>query len=64
MSTEEQKKKFFSIAEPDVVSHRLDLCHNCEHNKVGICAKCGCIIQAKTRLKGSSCPIHIWEAVE
>ena len=48
------------IARAETVSERLSHCNGCEHNKLGICKRCGCIIQGKTRLAGSWCPIGLW----
>ena len=48
------------IARKDTVEERLAHCDSCEHNKMGICKRCGCIIQAKTRLAGQRCPIGLW----
>ena len=48
------------LASFDVVSERLSHCSGCEHNKMNICKKCGCIVPAKARLAGSWCPIGLW----
>jgi hypothetical protein len=48
------------MARSETVSERLSHCNGCEHNKLGICKRCGCIIQGKTRLAGSFCPIGLW----
>jgi hypothetical protein len=45
---------------PEVMKERRDICAACEFNKAGICAKCSCIIWAKTQLKNAWCPIHKW----
>ena len=47
-------------ARAGTVEDRLATCGSCEHNKFGICRRCGCIIQAKTRLAGQKCPIGLW----
>ena len=47
-------------ARKETVEERLSHCTDCEHNKMGICKRCGCIIQAKTRLSNQQCPIGLW----
>lgn len=49
------------LASKAVVEERLSHCNDCEHNKLGICKRCGCIIQGKTRLADSWCPIGLWD---
>lgn len=48
------------LASEHVTEARRAHCDPCEHNKMGICKRCGCIIQAKTRLAGQRCPIGLW----
>jgi len=48
------------LASPETVEERLGHCSGCEHNKLGVCKRCGCVIQAKTRLKNQKCPIGLW----
>ena len=48
------------LARKSTVDERLEFCSSCEHNKLGICRKCGCIIQAKARLGNHYCPIGLW----
>jgi len=48
------------MARKSTVEERLSYCNDCEHNKLGICKKCGCIIQGKTRLANQKCPIGLW----
>lgn len=48
------------LASSDTVSERLSHCNGCEHNKLGICKRCGCIVNGKARLAGSWCPIGLW----
>jgi len=47
-------------ARKSTVEERLSHCGDCEHNKMGICKRCGCIIQAKARLSDQRCPIGLW----
>jgi len=49
------------MARQETVDERRANCDPCEHNKMGICKRCGCIIQAKTRLANQRCPIGLWE---
>ena len=41
---------------------RYDICQACEHfiKKRKRCAKCGCFLQQKVKMKMSSCPIKKW----
>jgi len=48
------------MARPSTVEDRRSLCDPCEHNKMGICRRCGCIIAAKTRFANQKCPIGLW----
>ena len=48
------------MARKSTVEERLSYCNDCEHNKMGICKRCGCIIQGKTRLADQRCPIGLW----
>lgn len=41
--------------------NRLSICNSCPHKtKLGRCAKCGCIIEAKTACEDCKCPIGEW----
>lgn len=31
-------------------NRRLQICEKCEHNRFGMCDKCGCIIKAKVKV--------------
>lgn len=40
---------------------RLAICNQCpELSKFRQCKKCGCLVDTKTYLKSSSCPINKW----
>jgi hypothetical protein len=39
---------------------RIDICNQCPEYKLYICGKCGCFMPAKTRFKGTSCPLNKW----
>ena len=43
---------------------RLEVCKTCEHNKLNICTKCGCILKLKTQWKGTQCPVKKWGKAE
>jgi hypothetical protein len=45
------------------VEERVSICEKCEHNAVGICKKCGCIIYLKTQMMSSACPIGKWSVM-
>ena len=48
------------LARSSTVEDRLAYCASCENNKFGVCKKCGCVIQGKTRLANQKCPIGLW----
>jgi len=52
------------IASEEIKQERLAHCNKCEHNKVGICTKCGCILRLKTQWKTTKCPVDKWGPVE
>ncbi len=45
---------------------RMAICRSCEFfiELTNQCKKCGCIMDAKTRLPNASCPEHKWEAFD
>ena len=50
------------LAEPEVTEARLAICEKCPSIRKPRmqCAECGCLMPAKTRLKGASCPLGKW----
>ena len=42
---------------------RLDICKSCPEYKMGICKKCGCIMELKTTLSEAYCPLGKWLSV-
>lgn len=50
---------FKNLKNKKLYSYRLSICNECEHNKKGICDKCGCVVKAKTK-SDSLCPINKW----
>jgi hypothetical protein len=51
-----------NYTDDDVAKSRLDICMGCEHliKATKTCKKCGCFMQAKTKLKEATCPIGKW----
>ena len=41
---------------------RIEICRQCEHYVMFVCKQCGCFMPAKTRFRGTSCPIGKWAA--
>lgn len=48
------------MARSSTAEDRLAHCEPCEHNKMGICKRCGCIVKAKVRFANQRCPIGLW----
>jgi hypothetical protein len=49
------------LAEVKIVDDRIKECNSCEHlSSLRACKKCGCFVDAKTKLKFTSCPIGKW----
>jgi hypothetical protein len=44
----------------EVQQERMKICSDCEHNVMGICKKCGCILHLKTQWAANECPIDKW----
>jgi len=55
-----------SFADEATQKFRIEICNSCEHlfSPTRNCKKCGCFVDAKTRIKSSSCPIAKWPAVK
>ncbi len=52
---------------PDEVKEkRFNMCKECPFfiNMTGTCKKCGCFMDAKTKLSNASCPVGKWKAVK
>jgi len=46
---------------PDkLVADRKAICMGCPANDIGRCAKCGCYIHAKIRIRKEACPLRRW----
>lgn len=70
MSIQKLKQRFedlkqHAITDDETQKIRIELCNSCEHlvKPTRTCTKCGCFVDAKTRLKHSSCPIEKWKAI-
>lgn len=51
---------------PDIARQRLDICKSCPEyiRFTHQCKKCGCIMNAKVKLKDATCPLNKWPSVE
>lgn len=56
------KAAFCSAEEEEA---RMVICRKCPHYiaESNRCAKCGCFLKAKTKLKAIACPIRLWNAI-
>jgi len=54
-----------SIASEEIQKQRIEMCNSCEHllHFTRQCKKCGCAVDAKTKLSSSSCPVNKWQVV-
>ncbi len=46
------------------IAERKAICEPCQHNDIGRCQSCGCILWAKIRTAGDVCPEELWGSVE
>lgn len=53
----------FAVCDGEELKNRLKICFACEHQENNRCLKCGCFIEAKTRLGTSKCPIGKWQSL-
>jgi hypothetical protein len=52
-----------NILSDDVeINRRKEICKACEHimSQGFLCSKCGCFMEAKTRILAAKCPIAKW----
>jgi hypothetical protein len=49
----------------DIYIERINICNSCPffRKEDKRCTKCGCFMEAKTRLKKTYCPVNKWEAI-
>lgn len=52
------------IASEEIKNERLAICQSCQHNKLGVCSKCGCVLRLKTQWKTTKCPVGKWGPVK
>jgi len=43
-----------------LADYRLEICKPCSKNLSGVCRGCGCVLEAKTRVKDETCPDNKW----
>lgn len=48
------------MASSELTEERRVICGDCEHNKLGICTQCGCVIKLKTAILATFCPLAKW----
>lgn len=48
------------LANEKLAQTRLEICGKCQHYTNHRCAKCGCFMFIKVRIKSMSCPIGLW----
>jgi hypothetical protein len=51
------------LVEPMVYTNRLGKCNDCEHliREKMRCGACGCLLEAKAKMKSAHCPQGKWE---
>ena len=55
------KKANSLLADVEVQQQRISVCNSCEFLTITRnCKKCGCFVDAKTRLATQHCPINKW----
>ena len=50
------------VADTESQQKRIKICKQCEHYEPLLhrCKECGCLLEVKTRMAISTCPIHKW----
>lgn len=50
------------LADEELQNSRLDICKACPHflELTSQCKKCGCFMNAKTKIRSAKCPIGKW----
>lgn len=61
-AAKERAQSVVAIAEPEVTEARMDICKACPElaQPVHFCKKCGCLMEAKTKLANQKCPLGKW----
>ena len=59
---EKAAHKTLDLVDVTESNNRMSICSSCPHMiKATVqCAKCGCFMKAKTKLKSAKCPIGKW----
>lgn len=63
MSVVKTEKDGRVIASKTTSQERMNICQNCPHMRTKpwmYCARCGCALSWKTKLKSGACPIGKW----
>ena len=63
MRTMSERFKNILIYDDSIISKRLDICKGCEFlfKPTNSCKKCGCFMDAKTKIATARCPIGKWD---
>lgn len=51
-----EKAKNNILVSEDIYKQRMSICSTCDFYKKGICKRCGCNMQTKNYMKGTTCP--------
>lgn len=52
---------FITNKNNEMALERLKICVECPLMKRGVCTDCGCVLQAKARIKEEKCPLDKWD---
>ena len=50
------------VVDKEIEELRLNLCNSCNHNRLGICTQCNCLIITTVKLRSSKCPLDKWSS--
>jgi hypothetical protein len=48
------------VVPEDSQAYRMGICNKCGFADNGVCRKCGCYLETKTKLRRGGCPIGRW----
>jgi hypothetical protein len=65
MSVVDKAKEFVQdnfLVEKEVADKRYEICKSCDRffKFTNQCKECGCVMRAKTKIKGQVCPLGKW----